>query len=193
VQSTLVLTYINTQSIKQLTEQELIKGCIRQDKLYQKLLFSTFSGRFMTICLRYASNKMEAEDMMQEGFMAIFNNISQFKSIGSFEGWLCKIMVNACLRVLSKKRIQIVNSDDIEVQYISTTDYSHLTEKEILKLINALPIGYKLVFNLVVVEGYTHDEVAEMLHIQASTSRSQLVKARKMLQQKIIELQKIAV
>lgn len=150
----------------------------------------------MTICLRYANCQEEAEDMMQEGFLSIFTSITQFKGDGAFEGWLYKIMVNACLRVIRKKRIEITSStSETDLQYVSIEayTYSSIAEADLLKLINALPTGYKLVFNLSIIEGYSHEEIAELLQIQPSTSRSQLVKARKLLQQQIIELQKIAV
>ncbi|MCX6208459.1 MAG: sigma-70 family RNA polymerase sigma factor [Bacteroidetes bacterium] len=178
-----------------MTEQELIQGCIRLDRLYQKLLFDKFSGRFMTLCLRYANDQMEAEDMMQEGFIAIFNNIDKFKNEGVFEGWMSKIVVSACLKVVRKRRVDIVSEDDIHMQIMSNDPYTYdtINENDLLKLINALPTGYKIVFNMSVIEGYSHEEIASLLNIQPATSRSQLVKARKMLQQQIIQLQKIAV
>lgn len=149
----------------------------------------------MTICLRYAINQAEAEDMMQEGFIAIYKNIGSFKYEGAFEGWLCKIIVHACLKILRQKRINVVSDSDVDLQYvgIESYTYSSLNENDLLKLINDLPTGYKLVFNLHVIEGYSHEEIGQMLNIETSTSRSQLVKARKLLQQQIIKLQKIAV
>lgn len=178
-----------------MTEKELIQGCIKHDRTCQKLLFDKFSGKFMTICLRYANCQDEAEDMMQEGFIAIFKNIVNFKYDGPFEGWLCKIIVHASLRVLRKKRVSMVSEQDVDWQFVSidTYNYANLTETELLKLINDLPTGYKLVFNLHVIEGYSHEEIAALLGIETSTSRSQLAKARKLLQQQIIKIQKIAV
>lgn len=149
----------------------------------------------MTICLRYAHDPMEAEDMMQEGFVSIFSSLSQFKSDGVLRAWMRRIMVNAALTVLRRKRISLVEVEDVFIENISidTYSYAHLAEEDLMKLINALPDGYKLVFNLHIIEGYSHEEIAAMLGIQPSSSRSQLVKARKMLQQQILELQKIAV
>lgn len=147
----------------------------------------------MTLCLRYANDQMEAEDMMQEGFIAIFKNIDSYKYQGAFEGWLCKIMVSACLKVIRRRKMNIVSEDEIQIAGTEAYTYDSISEKDLLKLINALPTGYKIVFNMSVIEGYSHEEIATMLNIQAATSRSQLVKARKMLQQQIIELQKIAV
>lgn len=149
----------------------------------------------MTICLRYAGSRAEAEDMMQEGFVAIFKSIGQYKYEGSFAGWMTRIIVNAALIVLRKNKFQFAEVDETRYKYqpIDAYAYSHLSEDDLLKLINALPKGYKVVFNLSVIEGYSHEEIADMLGIQPATSRSQLVKARKMLQQQIVELQKIAV
>lgn len=138
---------------------------------------------------------MEAEDMMQEGFISIFKNIEQYKNDGPFGAWMRKIMVNAALSVLRKKKVQFIDIDQSEAyqKSIDTYTYSNLGEEDLMKLINALPNGYKVVFNLSIIEGFSHEEIAKMLDIQPATSRSQLVKARKMLQQQIIHLEKIAV
>jgi RNA polymerase sigma factor (sigma-70 family) len=177
------------------TELELINGCVRQETIFQKKLFDKMAGKMFTICLRYANDVMEAEDILQEGFIKVFNNIHQFKFEGSFEGWVRRIIVNCALKYLQKKKI-IFNElkEEIYVNEVTYSyAYSNLGEEEILKLINQLPTGYRIVFNLNVIEGYSHEEIAQMLNIQPSTSRSQLVKARKMLQQKIIHQEKIAV
>jgi RNA polymerase sigma factor (sigma-70 family) len=173
----------------------MIKGCIGHNKQCQLLLFKQYAGYFMTICLRYAANEMEAEDMMQEGFISIFKNIEQYKNNGAFGGWMRRIMVNAALGILRKNRIQFVDIDSVNYENttIDSYSYSNLGKEDLLKLINKLPAGYKIVFNLNVIEGYSHDEIAKILDIQPATSRSQLVKARKILQQQILELQQIAV
>jgi RNA polymerase sigma factor (sigma-70 family) len=177
-----------------LTELELIQGCVREDRHCQKYLFDKFAGRFMTICLRYGRSKGEAEDMLQEGFINIFNNIQRFRNEGAFEGWLTKVIVNSCLYVLRSKKVNLVsNEEGFEVASSEPYSYETISETELLKLINTLPTGYKVVFNLYVIEGYSHEEIAALLNIKESTSRSQLVKARRILQKQIIELQKIAV
>ncbi|MBX2930646.1 MAG: sigma-70 family RNA polymerase sigma factor [Chitinophagaceae bacterium] len=178
-----------------LTEIELIKGCVRQEATCQRILFEQMAGKMFTVCLRYANDIMEAEDILQEGFIKVFNNIHQFKFEGSFEGWVRKIVVNSALKYLQKKRI-IFNELKEEIytnQVTYSYAFSNLCEAELLKLINELPTGYRIVFNLNVIEGYTHEEIGQLLNIQPSTSRSQLVKARKMLQQKIMQIEKIAV
>lgn len=178
-----------------MTEFELIKGCIKQNTNSQRMLFEQYAGKFMTVCNRYANDVMEAEDMLQEGFIRIFNNVHQFKFEGSFEGWMRRIVVNVCLKHLQKKKLQFseIKENHAETPAIQAYAFNHLGEEELLKLINQLPDGYRIVFNLNVIEGYSHEEIAQLLNIQASTSRSQLVKARKMLQQQILQLQKIAV
>ncbi len=179
----------------QLSEYELIKGCLEGNQNIQRMLFEQFAGKFMTMCLRYAVDSMEAEDMLQEGFVRIFTHLHQFKFEGSFEGWMRRIIVNVCLKHLQKRKLQFKEISDEhanEVQ-IAPYTYSSIGEDELMKLISRLPDGYRTVFNLNVIEGYSHEEIAVLLGIQASTSRSQLVKARKMLQNQIIHLEKIAV
>lgn len=148
----------------------------------------------MGVCVRYAQDNAEAEDILQEGFIRIFRYIHQFKGEGSFEGWMRRIVVNCALKVIQKKKLHFVEASETTlatVPTINATALDQLTAQEILRLVNALPTGYKTVFNLVVVEGYSHEEVADLLGIQASTSRSQLVKARKMLQNQLAHLQKM--
>ncbi len=149
------------------------------------------------VCQRYARNSADAEDILQDAFIKVFKKIGQFKFEGSFEGWIRKIVVNTALKKYSlvrysKELTGFEITDSIDWQ-IGPAAYSHLTEKDLLALINGLPDGYRLIFNLYVIEGYQHEEIAEMLGIQPGTSRSQLVKARTMLQKQIIQLQKVAV
>lgn len=173
----------------------MIKGCIKQDLTCQRMLFERLAGKMFTVCLRYANDHMEAEDMLQDGFIRVFNNLHQFKFEGSFEGWVRRVVVNCALKHLQKKRIQFTELK--ESYFDNATEesyaYSNLGEEELLKLISQLPDGYRIVFNLNIIEGYSHEEIGKMLNIQPSTSRSQLVKARKMLQLQIVQMQKIAV
>ncbi len=146
----------------------------------------------LTVCLRYATDRMEAEDMLQDAFIKVYRNISQFKFEGSFEGWIRRIVVNTALKYCQKKKMKFdeVQPEAASVGGIDPSVYTHLNEAELLKLIHRLPEGYKLVFNLHIIEGYSHEEIAEMLHIKDSTSRSQLVKARRYLQNEILKMQK---
>lgn len=176
-------------------EYELIRGCISQDARCQRMLFDRYAGKMMSVCLRYANDSMEAEDMIQDAFIKVYQYIGQFKFEGAFEGWIRRIVVNTAIRHLEKKKLRFQDIDDNSqhAPKIEAQAYHHLGQEDLLKLINQLPDGYRLVFNLNVIEGYSHEEIAEMLNIQPGTSRSQLVKARKMLQQQILQLQKIAV
>lgn len=178
-----------------LTESELVKGCIREDKFCQRELFCRYSGKMMTVCLRYARHRHEAEDMLQDAFIRVFDHLFQFEHKGSLEGWIRRIVVTTALKYYQRVRFQReeTGSETIPDQITEPDALSNLGEAEILKLIAALPDGYRLVFNLYVMEGYSHKEIAEQLHIQESTSRSQLVKARGMLQEQIIQLYQINV
>ena len=178
-----------------MTEKELIKGCIRENRKCQQEVFRRYAGKMLVVCLRYARHRMEAEDILQDAFIKVFDNISKFESKGSFEGWIRRIVINTALKHFSKKSFK---SEQIGIEHypdlpIEPTIYSHLGEEEILKLVAQLPEGYRIVFNLYAIEGYSHKEIAKMLGIQESTSRSQLVKARKWLQSQVLKLQKIAV
>ena len=174
-----------------MTDQELIHGCLSDDGNCQQILFNQYAGKMMTVCLRYAADQMAAEDLLMEAFVKVFKYIHQYKFEGSFEGWIRRIVVNTALKKLQKKKIYFeeVKPEKVTVGMDSEA-HANIGEKEILELIKRLPDGYRVVFNLYVIEGYSHEEIAEMLNIQPGTSRSQLVKARKMLQQQIAALQK---
>ncbi len=147
----------------------------------------------MTICRRYAGDQHEAEDMLQEAFISIFSHINQFKYAGSFEGWLKRITVNTAIKILQKRKVRVISISNVEFEMISP-DFnilSDLNTEDLLKLISQLPDGYRMIFNLYVIEGYSHDEIASMLKIKTATSRSQLSKARAILKDKINLLQKI--
>jgi RNA polymerase sigma-70 factor (ECF subfamily) len=147
----------------------------------------------MTICRRYAGDHAEAEDMLQEAFIRIFRFINQYQSTGSFEGWIKKITVRSCLQILQNKKVRFseLTESHQEIQTSVPEIISDLDADEILRQISYLPVGYRLVFNLYVMEGYSHQEIGKVLKIKAATSRSQLSKARRMLQEKINSLQKI--
>lgn len=193
----LIVQKPGVNTVINLTEDELIRGCLRDDNACQKVIFHRFAGRMLGVCNRYARNSADAEDILQDAFIKVFDKIYQFKSEGSFEGWIRRIVVNTALKKYSLRRYEkeVVGYEinDRNESSMEPSAYTHLTEKELLDLINSLPDGYRLIFNLYVIEGYQHDEIAEMLGIQPSTSRSQLVKARNMLQKQILQLQKVAV
>ena len=181
-----------------MTDTELIKGCIRGDGFCQRALFNRYASALLGVSQRYARNKEDAEDILQDSFIKIFNKITQFKYEGSFEGWMRRVVVNTALKKYSASRYDkelLVDElfENINAIQLEAPGYNHLTEKDLLALVNNLPDGYRLVFNLYVIEGYQHDEIATMLGIKASTSRSQLVKARQMLQRELTHTNKIAI
>ena len=180
-----------------MTEDELIRGCLQDDASCQKEIFNRFAGRMLGVCNRYARNSADGEDILQDAFIKVFDKIHQFKFEGSFEGWIRRIVVNTALKKYSVIRYskELVGCDT-SLHHEQANDplaYNQLSQKDLLALIYRLPDGYRLIFNLHVIEGYQHEEIAGMLGIKPGTSRSQLVKARNMLQKQIIELQKIAV
>jgi RNA polymerase sigma factor (sigma-70 family) len=176
-----------------LTERELIEGCLKKNSKSQRRLFELYAGKMMTVCRRYACDQTEAEDILQESFIRIFSNIGQYRFEGSLEGWIRRIVIHTALRILQKKKIRFVEiNDDADIEQSTSVDsVAALSAEELLKLISALPDGYRVVFNLYVLEGYDHNEIAEMLDINAATSRSQLSKARKVLQTQIENLTKL--
>jgi RNA polymerase sigma factor (sigma-70 family) len=166
---------------------------LKKNSKSQRKLFELYAGKMLTVCRRYANDQTEAEDMLQESFIRVFNNIAQYRFEGSLEGWIRRIVVHTALRVIQKKKIRFaeINADlDIE-QSTSADGLTSLSAEELLKLVGALPEGYRIVFNLYVLEGYDHNEIAAMLDINAATSRSQLSKARKVLQTQIENLTKL--
>ena len=172
-----------------MNEKKLIQACIKEEKYAQKYLYDLYAPKMYYVCLRYARHELEAQDMLQDGFIKVFDNIASFKSNGSFEGWIRRIIVNTSLnhcRKSSFKQEQI-GIEDYQDKVVSSKALSNMSEKELLAIIQRLPDGYRMVFNLYVIEGYSHKEIGKMLNITESTSRSQLAKSRKWMQ---IELMK---
>lgn len=167
-----------------LTEKDLLEGCLKGDNSFQKALYEKYKVQLFRVCLRYAKDKMEAEDMLQDGFIKIFSDLHQYSGQGALGGWLRRVVVNIALQHIRKnKRFQ----DTVDLEYISnefqTSEIAHsnLNAQALTKIIQQLPLGYKTVFNLYVIEGYSHKEIAEMLQINVNTSKSQLSKAKAML------------
>jgi RNA polymerase sigma-70 factor (ECF subfamily) len=178
---------------KQQENIELIRGCIRKDTTCQKRLFEKYYGMMLGICQRYAKDQDEAKDILQEGYVKIFNKLEYFNFQGSLENWIKRIMINTAI---DKHRKNLQNPVSRELD--NTTDASvpqdaeqNLKEKDLLNLIQTLPDGYRTVFNLYVMEGYSHEEISKELNIKEGSSKSQLAKARKLLQQKLQQLLKI--
>lgn len=173
-------------------EQELISKCKANDRIAQRLLYDRFAPLLMTICRRYAGTQ-SAEDVMQESFIRIFQYLGQYRSEGSFEGWIRRVCVNTCIRHLEKaKRLPIEYfGDGLPDHGMEPDAISRMSANELLDLIDKIPDGYKTVFNLSVIEGYPHKEIALLLGIEESSSRSQLTKARKYIQRSLDATQKV--
>lgn len=178
-----------------LTEEEIINGCVKQDMKCQKMLFDRYSGKMFAVCLRYTSSVEDAEDVLQEGFVRVFRYLHSFKNQGSLEGWIRRVIVNVALRHFQKckSRQEIVYQDYHTDLSVVPEILGQLSEQDLLQVINELPEGYRIVFNLYAIEGYSHAEIGKLLEIQESTSRSQLTKARKILYDKIRKIYKIAI
>ncbi|HXB05891.1 MAG TPA: sigma-70 family RNA polymerase sigma factor [Puia sp.] len=164
--------------------QQLIDGCLAGERSRQKQLYEHYSPKMLALCLRYADNQEEAEEILQDGFLQMFRNIRQYRQIGTFEGWLRKIMINcALMRYRSNNKLSriIVLSEDHD--HITTADdfLDRLGEKELILQVQKLPPAYRLVFNLYVFEGIKHKEIAHLLHISEGTSKSNLSDARAIL------------
>ena len=179
-----------------MVESEIILGCIKKDRRSQKELYDRYSSTMYAVCIRYTHQRANALDVLQEGFIKVFSKIADFKGHGSFEGWIKRIFIHTAINYYHKiKNLPEYLIDDVEydTNFSEATDViSKMAEKELLKLISELPDGYRMVFNLYIIEGYDHEEIGQMLNISAGTSRSQLVKARKYLQSRIKALKIIA-
>jgi RNA polymerase sigma-70 factor (ECF subfamily) len=172
--------------------EHIIKGCQRKDPKAQHALYNNYKAKMYAICLRYAECVEDAEDVFQEAFVKIFEKIYQFEFKGSFEGWMRRIMVNTALEKYRKKLNVIHLNDTIKEMdtpgEIETDE--ELSAKDLLNLVQELSPRYKMVFNLYAIEGYSHKEIAEMLQISEGTSKSNLSRARDILQKKVEQLQR---
>lgn len=159
----------------------------------QRVLYERFAGKMFAVCLRYARSREDAADILQEGFLKVYSKLGQFQFQGSFEGWIRRVMVNTALRAYQKQRFDFEQTgyERLPESPVDPDALSALSEAELMNLVRQLPDGYRAVFNLVAIEGYSHAEAAELLGIQESTSRSQLTKARRHLEAEIEKLEKI--
>ena len=170
-----------------MTDEQIVKGCIEKNAIAQKNLYEKFARKMMGVCLRYCDSTEEAEDVVQNGFISVFDNIESFKGTGSLEGWVRKIMVNTALTNIrkNKKLKQNIELDSVEFMIPSNSHSESLEAKDLLKIIQTLPIGFKTVFNLYAIEGYSHKEIGDMLNISEGTSKSQYSRAKAHLQKLI--------
>lgn len=171
--------------------REIIEACRKGDRSAQKKLYDSIAPKMFAVCIRYMGDRVAAEDILQEGFITLFSKIDSYSGEGAFEGWARKIFVNTALMSL-RKTDALKLSDELETAWHLKSDavnqIQNIGYKELMKLIMGLPDGYRMVFNMFVVEGYSHKEIANALDISEATSRSQLQRARMMLQEKIKNL-----
>ena len=175
-------------------EQGILKGCREGRRNAQKQLYERYVSPMLAICLRYSRSRDEAEDLLQEGFLKIFQNINTFRNHGSLEGWLKRIMINHALNQYKKNRkvpftedVEDIPEAEILMDNSEMEDSVKVPPEKLLEMVQALPEGYRMVFNLFVFEEYTHKEIAETLNISENTSKTQLLKARRQLQKKVYE------
>jgi len=171
-------------------ETKIIKLAVENNRQAQQQIYSKFSSKMLSVCRQYIKDIQLAEDVMITAFMKVFTNLSKFEHKGSFEGWIRRIMINECISYLRvQKKVKFAEDEFFVEESFNEID-SQFTVEQIQYLIDALPDGYKMVFNLYAIEGYKHNEIAKMLGINEGTSKSQLSHARKMLQTQITILKK---
>jgi RNA polymerase sigma factor (sigma-70 family) len=172
-------------------DKNLLDGCRRHDRHAQRFLFEHFSSRMLALCCRYVKDRMEAEDVMVIAFTKVFDRIRQYKGDGSFEGWIRRVMVNESLTYLRRTKSMYLEADieqaDREPDYNGLD--SSLEAEDLVRLISELPAGYRIVFNLYAIDGYSHQEIADQLGISENTSKSQLSRARAQLQRRLLQLE----
>ena len=168
-----------------MTDDAILQGCLRNDTTAQRELYNRYSPKMLSVCYRFAHHREDAEDMLQEGFIKVFSQIHTFQSKGAFEGWIRRIIVHTCINHLKKNKkfnenVDIIHATAVQVRKESVP--SIVQAKQVVECIRILPIGYRTVLNLYAIEGYSHKEIAGMLDIEESTSRSQYTRAKQMLE-----------
>jgi RNA polymerase sigma-70 factor (ECF subfamily) len=168
---------------------DIIKGCLKGDRKCQEQLYTMFSTRMFGLCLQYADNQDDASDILQEGFIKIFRKLDQFSGTGSFEGWIRKIMINTALeRYRSQVRLYPLTDNTVRKDALAYEEvFEKLSAADLIRLVQDLPPRYRMVFNLYAIEGYTHKEISDMMGITVGTSKSNLSRARDILQRRVKE------
>ena len=172
-----------------MTEEAILKGCLQNDPAAQRELYNRYSPKMLSVCYRFAHNREDAEEMLQEGFIKIFSQMHTFGNRGAFEGWIRRIIVHTCINILKKNKkfnesVDIIHATGAMVREESVP--SIVQAKQIVECIRMLPIGYRTVLNLYAIEGYSHREIGIMLDIEESTSRSQYTRAKAMLEEILV-------
>lgn len=172
------------------SDRELVNRCLAKDSKAQEILYRLYAPRMYGVCLRFARNTLEADDILQEGFIRVFSFLENYRHEGSLEGWIRRTIINTAINFYKSKYKELAETN-IEKADISDPEVENALDKisadELLSLIQKLPEGYRMVFNLYIIEGYSHQEIANMLNISENTSKSQLSRARMSLQHKIVQ------
>ena len=172
-----------------MTEEAILSGCLQNDAGAQRELYTRYSPKMLSVCYRFAHNREDAEDMLQEGFIKVYSQVHTFQNKGAFEGWIRRIMVHTCINHLKKNKkfnesVDIIYANGVQIREESVP--SIVQAKQIVECIRLLPLGYRTVLNLYAIEGYTHKEISTMLDVEESTSRSQYTRAKQMLEDILI-------
>lgn len=168
-----------------MTEEQLLAGCMMNNAAAQEALYTRFSPRMLGVCYRFARNREDAEDMLQEGFIKVFTQMHQYRNEGALEGWIRRIVVHTCINILKKNKKFADSVDIIHAYSVQVNDDmipSIMQAKQVVECIRMLPLGYRTVLNLYAIEGFSHKEIANLLDIEESTSRSQYTRAKSMLE-----------
>jgi RNA polymerase sigma factor (sigma-70 family) len=173
-----------------MTEEQMLAGSIKNNAASQEAFYNKFSPKMLGVCYRFAKNREDAEDMLQEGFIKIFTQLHQYRNEGALEGWIRRIIVHTCINILKKNKkfsesVDIIHAHSIHIKEDMIP--SIMQAKQIVECIRMLPLGYKTVLNLYAIEGYSHKEIAAMLDIEESTSRSRYTRAKAMLEEILIK------
>ena len=173
------------------TENDVIQGCIKRDPRAQKALYDRFASKMLPVCMRYTGGRAKAEDVLHDGFIVIFEKIGSYSGDGSFEGWVRRIFVNTALMSLRKADVMKFSDElsNAEREYSTESSaLSSISSKELMSLIASMPIGFRVVFNMYAIEGFSHQEIAKELNISEGSSRSQLSRARVWLQNRLKDI-----
>jgi RNA polymerase sigma-70 factor (ECF subfamily) len=173
-----------------MTEELMLAGCVRNNAAAQEALYNRFSPRMLGVCYRFAKNREDAEDMLQEGFIKVFTQIHQYRNEGALEGWIRRIIVHTCINILKKNKkfsesVDIIHANSVHVKEDMIP--SIMQAKQVVECIRLLPLGYRTVLNLYAIEGFSHKEIAGLLDIEESTSRSQYTRSKAMLEEILIK------
>ena len=184
----LVVVGSYNQRRQMISEKEILKGCAKSDRKAQKALYDLYSGRLMAVCRRYAKSTQEAEDILQESFIKIFKSVDKFRGESRLDYWMKRIVVNTALNHQRSKLylFPMVDVEDISMSTNKDFALEKFQLEDLLKMVESLPTGCRVIFNLYAIEGFNHNEISDMLEISTGTSKSQYARAKKLLQDKIL-------